>query len=165
MPSCATHGEIRLLTTARCRWLTNAVNPQQIVYKDEFLREHVQIYPTDLTVKKTVHHMGPGVHEWNFKFTLRGSLPESVEGLAGSYIVYNLHATMDRGMMAKTLYADKHLRIIRTLASEILSDAAMEQVHETLMGWLWLGFGWFAYWRPHSVPPSLTSLRVRLANM
>lgn len=74
--------------------------------------------------------MGPGVHEWYFKFTLRGSLPESVEGLAGSYIVYNLHATMDRGMMAKTLYADKHLRIVRTLASEILSDAAMEQVSQ-----------------------------------
>ncbi|KAL1618009.1 hypothetical protein SLS54_007542 [Diplodia seriata] len=122
--------KLSLIGTRKVSWLTNAVNPQQIVYKDEFLREHLQIYPTDLGVKKTVHHMGPGVHEWNFKFTLRGSLPESVEGLAGSYIVYNLHATMDRGMMAKTLYADKHLRIIRTLASEILSDAAMEQTNE-----------------------------------
>lgn len=111
-----------------CSWLTNAVNPQQIVYKDEFLREILQIYPTDPSTKKTVHHMGAGTHEWNFKFTLRGSLPESVEGLAGSYIVYNLHATMDRGMMAKTLFADRHMRIIRTLASEILTDAAMEQV-------------------------------------
>ncbi|EKG11522.1 Arrestin-like protein [Macrophomina phaseolina MS6] len=122
--------KLSLIGTRKISWLTNAVNPQQIVYKDEFLRENLQIYPTDPTLKKTVHHMGPGVHEWFFKFTLRGSLPESVEGLAGSYIVYNLHATMDRGMMAKTLYADKHMRIIRTLASEILSDAAMEQTNE-----------------------------------
>ncbi|KAK7721946.1 hypothetical protein SLS57_005013 [Botryosphaeria dothidea] len=122
--------KLSLIGTRKVSWLTNAVNPQQIVYKDEFLRENLQIYPTEPSIKKTVHHMGPGVHEWYFKFTLRGSLPESVEGLAGSYIVYNLHATMDRGMMAKTLYADKHLRIVRTLASEILSDAAMEQTNE-----------------------------------
>ncbi|KAF2139396.1 uncharacterized protein K452DRAFT_289949 [Aplosporella prunicola CBS 121167] len=122
--------KLQLLGTRKVSWLTNAVNPQQIVYKDEFLRESQLLYPASGGSKKTVHHMGPGVHEWNFKFSLKGSLPESVEGLAGSYIVYNLRATLDRGMMAKALYADKHIRIIRTLASEILSDAAMEQTNE-----------------------------------
>lgn len=102
--------------------------------------------------------MGAGVHEWNFKFTLRGSLPESVEGLAGSYIVYNLHATMDRGMMAKTLYADKHLRIIRTLASEILSDAAMEQVCRLPLGDLRGDWFWGALFR-HPKTKYLSSVR------
>ncbi|KAK7517892.1 uncharacterized protein IWZ02DRAFT_447391 [Phyllosticta citriasiana] len=122
--------KLSLIGTRKVSWLTNAVNPQQIVYKDEFLRDDMLLYPADGSSKKIVHTMGPGIHEWNFKFVLKGHLPESVEGLAGSYIIYNLHATLDRGMMAKCLYADKHLRIVRTLANEILSEAAMEQTNE-----------------------------------
>ncbi|KAK8244996.1 carbon catabolite repression protein cred [Phyllosticta capitalensis] len=122
--------KLSLIGTRKVSWLTNAVNPQQIVYKDEFLRDDKYLYPADGGSKKIVHTMGPGVHEWNFRFTLKGNLPESVEGLAGSYIIYNLHATLDRGMMAKCLYADKHLRVVRTLANEILSEAAMEQTNE-----------------------------------
>ncbi|KAF2091707.1 carbon catabolite repression protein cred [Saccharata proteae CBS 121410] len=122
--------KLSLIGSRKVSWLTNAVNPQQIVHKQEFLRENKTVFPTESSTKKVVHHMGAGTHEWNFKFTLKGNMPESVEGLAGSYIVYNLHAVLDRGMMNKALYADKHMRVIRTLSSEILGDTAMEQTNE-----------------------------------
>jgi hypothetical protein len=63
----------------------------------------------------TTHRIAPGRHEWRFSFTLDPSLPESVEGLSGNFVVYNLTAELDRGYLSKGFLARKHVRIVRTL--------------------------------------------------
>ena len=47
-------------------------------------------------------------------------MPESVEGMNHAWIVYTLHAKMERGYLAKDLAASQHIRIIRTLGQDEL---------------------------------------------
>jgi hypothetical protein len=74
------------------------------------------------------HRIAPGKHEWRFKFILDPTLPESVEGLDGSFIVYDLTAEIDRGYMSKTLLATKHARIIRTLSRDLTDTVPLPYV-------------------------------------
>jgi arrestin-related trafficking adapter 4/5/7 len=67
----------------------------------------------------TTHRIAPGRHEWRFSFVLDPSLPESVEGLSGNFVVYNLAAELDRGYMSKNILARKHVRIVRTLSRDM----------------------------------------------
>jgi arrestin-related trafficking adapter 4/5/7 len=83
--------------------------------------------------------MGPGVHEWPFRFDIPGDLDESVEGLTSSYIIYELRAFVDRGYMSKDLATKKHIRIIRTLGRDIMESVPIEQVsHLPAILRLWL---------------------------
>jgi hypothetical protein len=67
----------------------------------------------------TTHRIAPGRHEWRFSFTLDPTLPESVEGLSGNFVVYHLTAELDRGYLSKGFLARKHVRIVRTLSRDM----------------------------------------------
>jgi len=65
------------------------------------------------------HKINKGVIEWPFEFDLNPAMPESVEGMANSWLVYNLHASVERpGWNQKDLISSMHIRIIRTLGPE-----------------------------------------------
>ena len=112
----------------RIQWHSaNTVSPQPIMNKCEFMRETLNLFPTDGT-KNKAHKINAGYHEWDFKFPIPGNTEESVEGIATNWIVYNLTATMDRGYISKQLNATHHIRIIRTLGRDLLETVPMEQV-------------------------------------
>ena len=67
------------------------------------------------------HKINKGIIEWPFEFTLLPSMPESVEGLASSWLVYNLYASVERpglGWNQKQLSAMEHVRLVRTLGMD-----------------------------------------------
>jgi hypothetical protein len=76
------------------------------------------------------HKLGPGRHEWRFRFTLDPSLPESIEGLPNGHVVYGLTAEIDRGYMSKGLLAKKHVRIIRTLSRDMTETVPFPYVSD-----------------------------------
>ncbi|KAL8697979.1 MAG: hypothetical protein Q9201_006822 [Fulgogasparrea decipioides] len=49
-----------------------------------------------------------GNYEWPFDHVLPGYIPESVEGLWDSWIIYRMKATIDRGLLAQNVLARKH---------------------------------------------------------
>ena len=61
-------------------------------------------------------------YEYPFEIVLEGSLPESVEGLPDSFVVYRLKAEIAR-KYAKDIVVRKPLRIVRTLSSNALELA------------------------------------------
>ncbi|KAK5133876.1 hypothetical protein LTR08_007207 [Meristemomyces frigidus] len=68
---------------------------------------------------ESAHKVKAGSIEWPFEFELSPSMPESVEGLRETYIVYHLHASVARpGWNAKDVVAQEHIRIVRTLGSD-----------------------------------------------
>lgn len=76
----------------------------------------------------TLHRIKPGVQKWPFKFLLPTTLPESVEGLASTYIGYWLHASAERSYMGSKLFAQsKRIRLIRTLGVDALDSINLEQ--------------------------------------
>lgn len=65
------------------------------------------------------HKINSGTIEWPFEFTLDPSMPESIEGMNSTYLVYDLHASVSRpGWNAKDIVAHSHLRLVRTLGPE-----------------------------------------------
>lgn len=76
--------------------------------------------------KRTSEILPAGNYEYPFDFILPGSTPESVEGVADTWIVYRMKATIERDMFAfaKTPVARRQVRIIRTL-----DTAALELAH------------------------------------
>lgn len=69
----------------------------------------------------TVHKVKAGTIEWPFEFELSPSMPESVEGLRETFIVYHLHASVSRpGWNAKDVLAQEHIRLVRTLGRDSL---------------------------------------------
>jgi hypothetical protein len=68
---------------------------------------------------ESTHKVKAGVIEWPFEFELDPSMPESVEGLRETFIVYHLHASVSRpGWNAKDVVAQEHIRIVRTLGQD-----------------------------------------------
>lgn len=72
--------------------------------------------------------LAAGNYEWPFDQVLPGHIPESVEGLQDTWIIYRMKATIDRGVLAQNVIARKHVRIIRTL-----DTAALELSHEMVI--------------------------------
>src|SRR5689334_15450132 len=58
-------------------------------------------------------------YEWPFDLVLDGTLPESVEGLKDTYVVYRFKADIGR-KRAKDIVVRRPLRIVRTLAPSAL---------------------------------------------
>jgi len=82
------------------------------------------------------HRIGPGAHQWRFSINLPGDLPESIEGLDHSYIVYNLTAVLQKGYMTKDTATKKHIRIIRAMGRDALESIIFEQVRpDSLLVW------------------------------
>ena len=51
-------------------------------------------------------------------------MPESVEGLADSWVIYRLKATIERSLLTANVQARKHVRVIRTF-----DPSALELAH------------------------------------
>lgn len=65
------------------------------------------------------HKINSGTIEWPFEYILDPSMPESIEGMNSTYIVYYLHASVSRpGWNAKDITTTQHIRIVRTLGAE-----------------------------------------------
>ncbi|KAL8647696.1 MAG: hypothetical protein Q9226_006329 [Calogaya cf. arnoldii] len=71
-------------------------------------------------------------YEWPFQYILPGNIPESVEGLDDSWIVYRMKATIDRSILAQNVVTRKHVRVVRTL-----DTAALELSHEMRVDNTW----------------------------
>jgi hypothetical protein len=112
-------GKWRVGWTSYASQLIGSGNSTQLIRdKGILLSEEKQFIPA-AGAPSTTHRIAPGRHEWRFEFMLEPTLPESVEGLSGNYVVYNLSAEVDRGYMSKSLLATKHLRVIRTLSRDM----------------------------------------------
>lgn len=72
--------------------------------------------------KNKTETLAAGNYEFPFDVILEGSLPESVEGLADTWITYRFKAEIGR-KYAKDIVVRKPLRIIRTLDSSNLELA------------------------------------------
>ena len=107
--------------------MTNTVTPQPIVSKRTFVKQELNLFPAD-GLKNKAHKINPGVHKWPFRFQIPSDTDESVEGLVGNYIFYNLNATVDRGYISKQISATKHVRVVRTLGQDSMESLPMEQV-------------------------------------
>ncbi|KAJ9667372.1 hypothetical protein H2201_002573 [Coniosporium apollinis] len=111
-------------------WLPNIPAPSMIQDKETFLRDERILYPTD-GGKGKPHKLGAGHKEWTFEFSIPGEAPESVEGLANSYIIYNMTASVSTaGFMTRDLVAKSHIRVVRTLSFDALDAGPMEQINE-----------------------------------
>lgn len=86
-----------------------------------------------------------GRYEWPFQLAINGSLAESIEGLAHSYISYSLKATITRGRLGSALHAYKPalssalyaytpVRIVRVLTLAALDLAGPIAVEGTWPG-------------------------------
>jgi hypothetical protein len=82
---------------------------------------------------ETAHKINAGTMEWAFEFELPPSMPESVEGLRETYIVYHLQASVSRpGWNAKDIMAQEHVRVVRTLG-----EASMETTRSRSNADIW----------------------------
>ena len=100
---------------------------QTIREKGTLLSNEQQCFPAP-GAPATTHRIAPGKHEWRFKFMLDPCLPESIEGLHGNFVVYDLTAEIDRGYMSKALGATKHVRVIRTLSRDMMETVPFPYV-------------------------------------
>lgn len=71
-----------------------------------------------------IRQLAAGNHSFPFSFHLPGHIEESVEGLQGSFITYDLRAVCERGILAKDMSITKHVRIIRTIGPDALETGA-----------------------------------------
>lgn len=63
-------------------------------------------------------------YEWPFNIILPGDIPESVEGLPHSWIIYRLKASIERGLLLRDIADRAHVRIVRTF-----DPSALELAH------------------------------------
>lgn len=122
--------KIRLEGKWRVSWFVEpAASTLQIRDKGIIINEEKVLYPAEgQGISSVAHKIAPGNHEWRFNFYMDSHLPESVEGLPGSHVVYGLTAEIDRGYMSKNLVASKHVRVIRTLGRDLTDTVPMPYV-------------------------------------
>lgn len=77
------------------------------------------------------HTLPQGNHVFPFETILPGSIDESVEGMEGGFVVYKIVATVERGRFANNLTCQKHVRVIRTLGSDILELSQSVSIDNT----------------------------------
>lgn len=95
-------------------WFMGGISAGEVVDKRVFWNQEQK-----LGTIESAHKVKAGSIEWPFEFELSPSMPESVEGLRETYIVYHLHASVSRpGWNAKDVVAQEHIRIVRTLGQD-----------------------------------------------
>lgn len=77
------------------------------------------------------HTLAQGNHEFPFETIIPGSLDESVEGLEGGQVIYKLVATIERGRFNNNIVAKKHVRVVRTLGSDVLELSQSVSIDNT----------------------------------
>ncbi|KAF2718424.1 hypothetical protein K431DRAFT_230936 [Polychaeton citri CBS 116435] len=94
-------------------WFMGGISAGEVVDKRVFWNQEQKMGI------ESAHKVKAGSIEWPFEFELDPSMPESVEGLRETFIVYHLHASVSRpGWNAKDLLAQEHIRIVRTLGQD-----------------------------------------------
>ncbi|KAK3114343.1 hypothetical protein LTR53_007430 [Teratosphaeriaceae sp. CCFEE 6253] len=94
-------------------WFMGGISAGEVVDKRVFWNQEQRLG------MESAHKVKAGPIEWPFEFELAPSMPESVEGLRETYIVYHLHASVSRpGWNAKDVVAQEHIRIVRTLGTD-----------------------------------------------
>ncbi|KAK0965523.1 hypothetical protein LTR91_017985 [Friedmanniomyces endolithicus] len=94
-------------------WFMGGVSTGEVVDKRIFWNQEQKLG------MESSHKVKAGPIEWPFEFELAPSMPESVEGLRETYIVYHLHASVARpGWNSKDVVAQEHIRIVRTLGAD-----------------------------------------------
>jgi hypothetical protein len=94
-------------------WFMGGMSAGEVVDKRVFWNQEYK-----MGIDST-HKVKAGVIEWPFEFELDPAMPESVEGLRETFIVYHLHASVSRpGWNAKDIVAQEHIRIVRTLGQD-----------------------------------------------
>lgn len=77
------------------------------------------------------HTLAQGNHEFPFETIIPGSIDESVEGLDGGHVVYRIVATIERGRFANNVTCKRHLRVVRTLGSDVLELSQSVSIDNT----------------------------------
>ncbi|KAJ5287474.1 HECT-type ubiquitin ligase-interacting protein creD [Penicillium angulare] len=95
-----------------------------------------------------------GNYEYPFEVFLEGSMPESVEGLSETWVMYRFKAEIGR-KYAKDIVARKPLRIIRTL-----DPSALELSHAMSVDNIWPNKIEYSISTPTKAVPFGTSIRV-----
>ena len=109
-------------------WYMGGISAGEVVDKRTFWAQEQKLGGIE-----SAHKIKAGVIEWPFEFELSPSMPESVEGLRETFIVYHLHAAVSRpGWNAKDVVAQEHLRIVRTLGQD-----AMEMTRSRVNADIW----------------------------
>ena len=77
--------------------------------------------------KTSAETLSAGNYEFVFNAVISGDTPESLEGLADSWLIYRMKATIERGILQQNSVARKQVRLIRTLdpASDELGQPAV----------------------------------------
>ncbi|QDS72182.1 hypothetical protein FKW77_004812 [Venturia effusa] len=123
--------KIKLEGRWKVSWFVEpAVSSLQVRDKGIIMDEELNLYPADGASTATSHKIAPGTHDWRFSFRMDPSIPESVEGLPGSFVVYDLKAEIDRGWGSKNLLAEKHVRVIRTLGRDMSETVPLPYSNE-----------------------------------
>ena len=65
--------------------------------------------------KTSAETLSAGNYEFTFSTVVTGDTPESLEGLADSWLIYRMKATIERGMLQQNFIARKQVRIVRTM--------------------------------------------------
>ena len=95
-------------------WFMGGISAGEVVDKRVFWNQEQKLGGLESS-----HKVKAGIIEWPFEFDLEPSMPESVEGLRETYIVYHLHASVSRpGWNARDIVAQEHLRLVRTLGTD-----------------------------------------------
>lgn len=87
---------------------------------EHFIKKEVEL--KDPTTGASVKRIASGIVEYPYSFELPGDISESIEGLIGQFVEYNLKAYADRPLLAAKLEAKRHLRIVRTLGETNQSE-------------------------------------------
>ena len=94
-------------------WFMGGISAGEVVDKRVFWNQEQKLGI------ESAHKVKAGTIEWPFEYELSPTMPESVEGLRETFIVYHLHASVSRpGWNAKDVTAQEHIRIVRTLGQD-----------------------------------------------
>jgi hypothetical protein len=119
-----------------CRWNDQRVTPTGISnnrvdkISDIFLHKWAPFVGPGSNSRGTT--LPAGNYEWPFELVIPGSMPESVEGLSDTHIIYKLKASVARGKLAYDLHTHKPVRIVRTL-----DPSALELAHAMTVENVW----------------------------
>lgn len=92
--------------------------------KSCIFRKFVSVPGPNRSSVETSHKVKAGVIEWPFEFLLDPAMPESIEGMANTFVVYHLHASVSRpSWNSRSLTASEHIRLVRTLGPDSLDMA------------------------------------------
>ncbi|KAJ8105479.1 hypothetical protein OPT61_g10152 [Boeremia exigua] len=110
-------------------WHTDTMTADRIRSKDVIIYRERPIFPNQITNSDwPLCSIGAGNFVWPFEFDLGATPFESVSGLGGSFVNYEIRATLAfAGPFSKKLFARKQIRVVRSPCVEYMDDVEPEQ--------------------------------------